>query len=94
MSNDPRPPDVLVELNRVVRRWQQLPLDRAVSLSGEVRASAQHLLTAASCTDELPEVSPAATIDQLRVVVFDVCASGCTAAVVGDALVGLRRRIG
>lgn len=61
------PDDVREELTRAVRRWQQLPVDRAVA-----SAPAVHGLLADLAGEPLPDLGPAVLMDQLRVVVFDV----------------------
>lgn len=38
MLRSPVPDDVAAELDRAVRRWHQLPLDRAVAASAGVHA--------------------------------------------------------
>lgn len=65
------PDDVATELGRVVRRWQQLPLDRAADALPEVHALLEEL-----AGEPLPDLGPAVVMDQLRVVVFDACADG------------------
>jgi hypothetical protein len=86
------------ELERVVRRWQQLPLDRALRASADVRALVQLLadevadLTGrARCP--VPDLGPGVLMDQLRVMVYDhACAEG-DGALVADRLTDLRRRL-
>lgn len=90
---DPRPEAVRLELGRVVRRWQQLPLHHASAFVPQVRAAAERLFRLAGCADALQELSPAATMDQLRVAAYDACAAGHDSAV-ADELTGLRRIIG
>lgn len=63
------PDDVASELGRAVRRWQQLPLDRAADALPGV-----HALLADLAGEPLPDLGPAVVMDQLRVVVFDACA--------------------
>lgn len=67
----PVPGDVAAELDRAALRWQQLPLDRAVAASEGV-----HALLADLAGERVPDLGPAAVIDQLRVVVYDACAKG------------------
>ena len=62
------PDDVATALGRVVRRWQQLPLDRAAE-----RVAGVHDLMADLAGEPLPDLGPAVVMDQLRVVVFDAC---------------------
>ncbi|GAB3588653.1 hypothetical protein [Calidifontibacter terrae] len=72
----------------MVRRWQQLPLDRALSHEDAVRTAAQRLLG-----EPMPALGPATTVDQLQVAVYDACAAGQTDQVL-SALIELRRLIG
>ena len=74
----PVPDDVAAELDRAVRRWQQLPLDRAVAASACV-----HGLLAELAGEPLPDLGPAVLMDQLRVVVYDACAKGEVPALAG-----------
>ena len=62
------PEDVATELDRAARRWQQLPLDRAVEALPGV-----HELMADLAGEALPDLGPAGAMDQLRVVAFDAC---------------------
>lgn len=63
------PDDVSLELGRAVRRWHQLPLDRATELVAGV-----HVLLAEVAGEPLPDLGPAVLMDQLTVVVYDACA--------------------
>ncbi len=68
---------VETELERVVERWRQLPLDRALSHSGRVRALVQSLADrAAQCSGiplvVVPDLGPATLMDQLTVMVYDL----------------------
>lgn len=71
MLRSPVPDDVAAELDRAVRRWHQLPLDRAVAASAGV-----HDVLAELAGEMLPDLGPAVVMDQLRVVVYDACAKG------------------
>jgi hypothetical protein len=69
--------EVRVELQRVVRRWRQLPLDHALSYAGRVRALVQSLADEVAAGDGLeplpvPDCGPATLMDQLTVMVYDV----------------------
>jgi hypothetical protein len=64
------PQDVSDELRRVVRRWQQLPLDHALSRLPTVRG-----LLAELAGREVPDLGPAVVMDQLTVLVYDTCAA-------------------
>ena len=52
------PDDVATELGRVVRRWQQLPLDRAAE-----RVAGVHDLMADLAGEPLPDLGPAVVMD-------------------------------
>jgi hypothetical protein len=60
----------------VVRRWQQLPLDHALSRVGAVRALVDELAHAAAPGRAVPDLGPAVVMDQLTVLVYDTCAAG------------------
>ena len=62
------PDDVSTELGRAVRRWHQLPLDRATELVAGV-----HTLMAEVAGEPIPDLGPAVLMDQLTVVVYDAC---------------------
>lgn len=68
------PEDVRTELVRAVRRWQQLPLDRALASAPGV-----HALLAEIAGQPLPDLGPAVIPDQLAVVVYDACADDACA---------------
>jgi hypothetical protein len=77
--------EVEVELRRVVERWHQLPLDRALSQAGRVRALIQSLADAvAEATgvqpSVVPDLGPATLMDQLTVLVHDATAAALTPA--------------
>ena len=79
------PTDVESELGRAVRRWQQLPLDRAADALPQVQA-----FLAQVAGEELPDLGPAVVMDQLRVVVFDACRREGGGAGLAEALASLR----
>ncbi|MCE1179152.1 hypothetical protein ACQP1U_14420 [Actinomycetota bacterium] len=98
MGVSPVPEDVATELTRVVRRWQQLPLDHALVCMPLVRALVDDLAARAWPASlgeprAVPDLGPAAVVDQLRVLVHDACAAGVGDDLL-DRLVGLRRAIG
>ena len=72
------PQEVSAELQRVVRRWQQLPLDHALSCMPRVRALLDHLAAATAPAGAppaaVPDLGPASVMDQLTVLVYDACA--------------------
>lgn len=65
------PPEVLVELQRVVQRWQQLPLDHALRCMPRARQLLAEL--AGSEAPDVPDLGPAVVMDQLTVLVYDAC---------------------
>lgn len=69
------PEAVALELERVVRRWRELPADRALAASGDVREVVQDLADA-TAGQPVPELGPAVLIDQLRVLVWDAASAG------------------
>lgn len=79
------PEDVADELGRAVRRWQQLPLDRAAAALPDL-----HVLLADLAGEELPHLGPAVAMDQLRVVVYDACSSEGGSPGLADRLAALR----
>ncbi len=81
----PVPQEALTELDRVVERWRQLPLDHALPYAGRVHALVQHLADGVAAANGLapsavPDCGPAALMDQLTVMVHDASAAGLTSA--------------
>ena len=74
VSRSPVPQEVSTQLQRVVRRWQQLPLDRALSCAPVVRALLVDL--AGDDAALLPDLGPGAVMDQLTVLVYETCSRG------------------
>lgn len=77
----PVPDAVAAELERVARRWQQLPLDHALSAAPALRSLAQDLADATTAaggarSGRIEDLGPAAAYDQLAVVTYDACAGG------------------
>jgi hypothetical protein len=74
----------------VAQRWQQLPLGHALSCMPLVRDVVVEL-----AARDVPDLGPAAVIDQLTVLVYDTCASdGASSAVpLADRLADLRRAL-
>lgn len=86
------------ELRRVVRRWQQLPLDHALSVSPSVREVVQRLADEVAIATglpptEVPDLGPGVLMDQLRVMVHDYLASDLDPGAVAGRLTQLRRDI-
>ena len=92
-------PDVAgTELERVVRRWQQLPLDHALRAVPGVREVVQGLAdeTARACGLPLfpvPDLGPAVLPDQLRVMVHDWRAAALPEEDLAQRLTALRRSL-
>ncbi len=89
----PVPQEVSTELQRVVGRWRQLPLDHALSYAGRVRALVQSLADGVAeakglAVSTVPECGPATLMDQLTVMVHDASAAAATStAVTSTALI-------
>ena len=83
----PVPQEVSTELERVVERWRQLPLDRALSYDGRVRALVQSLADRVAevngvASSVVPDLGPATLMDQLIVMVHDASAVALTSSAV------------
>lgn len=92
------PDEVGVELERVVRRWQQLPLDHALAASGDLRALVQELADEVAVEEGrepvgVPDLGPAVLPDQLQVMVFDYRQAGLDEARLAERLTALRRSL-
>jgi len=94
--------EVRAELQRVVERWRQLPLDHALSYAGRVRALVQSLADGVAEANgvpasEVPDCGPATLMDQLTVMVYDALVHDASAAALTSTLVAdlarLRREL-
>lgn len=86
------------ELERVARRWRELPLDHALVVFPQVRAVVQQLADDTAPVTGMPptvvpDLGPAVVMDQLRVMVHDWRAAGLAEADLGQRLVALRRSL-
>lgn len=86
------------ELDRVARRWQQLPLDRALTAYPQVYAVVQALADAVAAATgqpraQVPDLGPAVLVDQLRVMIYDWRQAGLEEADLADRLTALRRSL-
>ena len=86
------------ELERVVRRWQQLPLDRALPAVPGVAAEVQALADAVADAQgmpraQVPDLGPGVLMDQLRVMVYDWRAAGLAEEDLAGRLTELRRSL-
>jgi hypothetical protein len=95
----PGHPDLAgTELERVVRRWQQLPLDRALPAVPGVARRVQELADAVADAQGMPhapvpDLGPAVLVDQLRVMVHDWRAAGLDEDDLAGRLTALRRAL-
>jgi len=105
----PVPQEVSTELQRVVERWRQLPLNHALSYAGRVRALVQSLADGVAeakgvPASVVPDCGPATLMDQLTVMVYDASATAATSTAVtatatamkstlADDLASLRREL-
>jgi hypothetical protein len=69
------------ELQRLVERWQQLPLDQALSRMPVVRPVVQQLADAVADVEgrphvAVPDLGPRVVMDQLTVTVYDASQAG------------------
>jgi hypothetical protein len=100
VTRSPVPQEVSVELRRVVDRWQQLPLDHALSRMPLARALVQSLADRVAGLRgrdpvPVPDLGPAIVIEQLRVLVYDVCAADphADSTWLADELRGIRQAL-
>lgn len=90
---------IRVELERVARRWQQLPLDHALRAAPAVLALTRQLadtvrVARGSQPVPVPDLGPAVVVDQLRVLVYDARRTGVLpAADLAARLQELRRTL-
>ena len=85
-----------LELRRLVERWQQLPLDRALSRMPVVRPVIQELADAVADAEtrphvDVPDLGPRAVMDQLTVMIHD--ARDVEGLDIAGQLTRLRRRL-
>jgi hypothetical protein len=83
------------ELRRLVERWQQLPLDQALSRMPVVRPVVQALADAVADAErrphtEVPDLGPGTVMDQLTVMAYDAGQAGLDP---GPDLERLRREL-
>ena len=69
------------ELQRLVERWQQLPLDQALSRMQVVRPVIQELADAVADVEsrphvDVPDLGPGVVMDQLTVTAYDASQAG------------------
>ena len=70
-------PEARVELDRIRRRWAELPIDRAEARMPVLRRLLVDLAPrSAPVPTPVPDLGPAVVVDQLTVLVWDAYASG------------------
>jgi hypothetical protein len=95
-ARSPVPDVVAAELERVVRRWQQLPLDHALSAAPALRSLAQELAdaTCPGARARIEDLGPRTAYDQLAVLTYDACAAGLADELrLAERLAELRRSL-
>ena len=73
------PREVATELERLVRRWQQLALDQALVHAPHVRRLLTRYAAFTHPGTPVPDLGPAVLMDQLTVVIFDAPPEGARA---------------
>lgn len=86
------------ELERVARRWQQLPLGHALSRAPAMRQLVQSLADRVAAAEgrevpEVPDLGPAVLLEQLRVMTYDHRQAGLPAEELAADLTALRRSL-
>ncbi|GMA20555.1 hypothetical protein MM440_09910 [Arsenicicoccus piscis] len=89
---------VRTELDRVARRWRDLPVDRALAAAPGLRRLAQELADETAARQgrpvrELPDLGPAVLLDQLLVTCFDATEAGVEQAGLAQRLSTLRSKL-
>lgn len=97
MQADPVPDEARLELRRIADRWLALPVGDAVRAAPALRGLAQALADETAATLGLlpavvPDLGPAAVVDQLVVTSYDAAAAGL-GDIVGERLAELRRAL-
>ena len=94
-QHDVVPPEARVELDRIRRRWSELPVERADAGMPLLRRLLADLgeRSAPSATDQVPDLGPAVAVDQLAVLVWDAYAAGRGHGI-PERLTALRRDLG
>ncbi len=82
------------ELERIRRRWSELPAARAEAAAPDVRAVVDEVAERTAPGVPVPDLGPAVLVDQLTVVVWDAFAEGGgTAGDLTEQLTALRRAL-
>ncbi len=91
-SADRVPPAARTELDRIRRRWSELPEARAAAAAPAVRMLVDAVAARIAPGTPVPDLGPAVLVDQLAVVVWDACTAG-DAADLTEQLTALRRAL-
>ena len=86
-------PEARVELDRIRRRWAELPLDRAESRMPVLRRLLADLTPRSHPQPVVPDLGPAVVVDQVAVLVWDAYAAGRGDGI-PQLLTGARRDLG
>ncbi|MGG5259497.1 hypothetical protein ACQZ2A_12475 [Phycicoccus avicenniae] len=81
-----------IELDRIARRWSELPLTRAEPAAPLVRELVDEVAARTAPGVDVPDLGAAALVDQLAVVVWDAYAAG-RAQGLTEQLTDLRRAL-
>lgn len=89
---------IATEVERVARRWQQLPLGHALSASPAVLDLVQRIADEVAAargwpTRPVPHLGPAVLMDQLKVMVFDHAKAGLDPSPLAERMTALRREL-
>ena len=86
------PPEARRELDRIRRRWAQLPLDRLTAPSETVRELVVDAAARTAPDTQVPDLGAPVLVDQLAVVVWDAYAAGRGEGL-AEALTEVRRAL-
>ena len=87
------PPQARVELDRIRRRWGELPVDAATARMPPLRRLLAELAPRSATGQDVPDLGPAVVVDQLAVLVWDAYAAGCGDGI-PELLTAARRELG
>ena len=92
-QGDVVPPSARVELDRIRRRWGELPLETAAAWMPSLRHLLVDLARRSAPGHDVPDLGPAVVVDQLAVVVWDAYAARCGDGI-PELLTDARRALG
>ena len=76
-SVDLVPVEARTELDRIRRRWAELPIAQAEGRMPLLRGLLADLAPRSADVPDVPDLGPAVVVDQLAVLVWDAYAAGC-----------------